>query len=94
MEGGGQPVLSCAQCFIVYLVFLSICVYCWGLGGLGFEFARSSPDGGILFGVSGILLLLLLLLSFIKDWVRGRKGYGHMGQQIGGGSLAGYHVTA
>ena len=31
------------------------------VGGLGFEFACSSPVGGMLFGVSGLLLLLLFL---------------------------------
>ena len=29
------------------------------VGGLGFEFACPSPVGGMLFGVSGLLLLLL-----------------------------------
>ena len=59
VEGGGQPVLSFEQCFIIFCSFPLLFVFV--VGGLGFELWCSSPAGGMLFGVSGLLLLLLLL---------------------------------
>ena len=53
---GGQPVLSFEQCFILFSSFPLLLAF--DVGGLGFEFC-SSPPGGMLFGVSGLLLLLL-----------------------------------
>ena len=35
VEGGGQPVLSCEQCFILFQVFPFLLAF---VGGLGFEF--------------------------------------------------------
>ena len=56
VEGGGQPVLRCEQCFILFQVFLSFLRLLPGANIL--SFACSSPVGGMLFGVSGLLLLL------------------------------------
>ena len=61
MEGGGQPVLSFEQCLFYFVVFL--CFLRSLLGALVLSFACSSPAGGMLFGVSGLLLLLLLLFT-------------------------------
>ena len=36
MEGGGQPVLSFEQCFILFILFIFI--FAFVVGGLGFEF--------------------------------------------------------
>ena len=36
VEGGGQAVLSCEQCFILFQVFLFL--FAFVAGGLGFEF--------------------------------------------------------
>ena len=60
VEGGGQPVLSFEQCFI-YLFLVFLCVRCWGP-----RFC-SSPAGGMLFGVSGLLLVLLLLCALAEN---------------------------
>ena len=47
VEGGGQPVLSCEQCFCFISCFPSL--FAFGVGGLGFEFCLFV--GGMLFGV-------------------------------------------
>ena len=49
-QGGGQLVLSCEQCFVLYQVFLSFLRL--PLGAKVLSFACSSPAGGMLFGVS------------------------------------------
>ena len=36
MEGGGQPVLSFEQCFILFFIFPLL--FAFVVGGLGFEF--------------------------------------------------------
>ena len=55
MEGGGQPVLSCEQCFVS--VF---CLFACAVGGLGFECCMFALVGAILFGVSSLLLFLFV----------------------------------
>ena len=55
VEGGGQPVPSFEQYFILFSIFL--CFLRSLLGVL--SFACSSPAGGMHLGVSGLLLLLL-----------------------------------
>ena len=71
MTGGGQPVLSFEQCFILFCSFPLL--FAFVVGGLGFEFACLSPAGGMLFGVSGLLLFLFLLIIRIQQGMR-KKG--------------------
>ena len=52
--GGGQPV-ELEHCFIIFLIFNFL--FAFVVGGLGFEFACSLSAGGMLFGVSVLLLL-------------------------------------
>ena len=59
VEGGGQPVLSFEQCFVLFCSFPLL--FAFIVGGLGFKFCVFVAAGGLVFGVSGLLLLLLLL---------------------------------
>ena len=58
VEGGGQPVLSFEQCFILFSSFPLLLAFV--VGGLGFEFCvfvAGWRHALLLFGVSGLLLL-------------------------------------
>ena len=60
--GGGQPVLSCEQCFYLFRVFLPFLRLM--LGAYVLIFACSSPVGGMLFGVSGLLINIIVMPGF------------------------------
>ena len=53
-EGGGQPVMSCEQCCISFQVFLFVLFV-----GFFLSFACSSPVGGMLFRVSGLIIFII-----------------------------------
>ena len=55
---GGQPVLSSKQCFILYFYFMVSFLFSFDVGGPGVDFCVFIV-GGMLFGVSGLLLLLV-----------------------------------
>ena len=64
VEGGGQPVLSFEQCFILFSSFPLLLAF--DVGGLGFEFCVFVAGWS---HVSDLLLLLLLMLDMHNSLV-------------------------